>query len=154
MMFKVGSGENIFLWLDNWHPDGVLLDRYGPRIIYEAGSHLNAKLATVIQEKNWYWQAAKSENLVKIQSKLPLVSIDEEDQPIWSISKSGVFNCADSWNAIRTKYLPATWWKLVWFPEAIPKQVFKTWLVACDNLSTGERLLKLGFVGDVLCGFL
>lgn len=68
----------------------MLLERYGPRIIHEARSQLYAKLATVIKEKDWYWQAARSENIVTIQTKLHLVSIEEEDQPIWSISKTGV----------------------------------------------------------------
>jgi hypothetical protein len=26
--FKVGSGRNIFLWFDHWHPFGYLLDKF------------------------------------------------------------------------------------------------------------------------------
>lgn len=44
-------------------------------------------------------------------------------------------------------------WKLVWFAVAIPKQAFIVWLAARDSLITGERLLKWGFKGDVLCAF-
>jgi hypothetical protein len=29
LKFKVGDGNRIFLWLDDWHPDGCLLDKYG-----------------------------------------------------------------------------------------------------------------------------
>jgi hypothetical protein len=50
-LYKVESGENIFLWMDHWHPDGMLLETYGPRIIYGAGSHLNDRLSTVIRDK-------------------------------------------------------------------------------------------------------
>jgi hypothetical protein len=107
----------------------------------------------VTWDKNWYWQAARSDNLVKIQMKLPLVSIEEEDQPTWRISKTGVYTCADTWNAIRTKYPPVMWWKLVRFPEVIPKHAFIARLAAHDNLTTGDRLLKWGFMGDVLCVF-
>jgi hypothetical protein len=49
--------RTFFLWLDHWHPDGILLETYCPRIINDAGSHLNPKMSTVIQDKNWYWQA-------------------------------------------------------------------------------------------------
>jgi hypothetical protein len=79
--------------LDHWHPDGVLLETYGSWIIYEVGSHLYAELSTVIRDKEWYWQAARSDNLVRIQSKRSLVYIEDEDKPIWSISKKEVLNC-------------------------------------------------------------
>jgi hypothetical protein len=77
---------------------------------------LNARLAYVIGGGQWFWQAARSDNIVKIQSKLPLVNIGEMDQAIWGISKSGVYNCADTWRTIWHKQSPAIWWKLVWFP--------------------------------------
>jgi hypothetical protein len=32
-----------------------------------------AKLSSVIKGKEWEWQPARSENLVNIQSKLPMV---------------------------------------------------------------------------------
>jgi len=34
--FKVGDGSGIFLWCDNWHPAGHLLDKYGYRTVYDA----------------------------------------------------------------------------------------------------------------------
>lgn len=89
--FQIGSGEHIFLWLDLWHPDGILVDKYGHRAIYDAGSQTNAKLSSVICYQNWRWPPAKSESLVMIQSQLPLVQIGDHDQPTWSISKTGSY---------------------------------------------------------------
>jgi hypothetical protein len=37
--------------MDHWHPDGSLLETYGPRMIYDAGSHLNARMFIVIRDK-------------------------------------------------------------------------------------------------------
>lgn len=36
LKFQVGDGSNISLWLDNWHPDGILYDKYGFWVIDDA----------------------------------------------------------------------------------------------------------------------
>jgi hypothetical protein len=64
--FKVGDGRKVFLWLDQWHPEGYLLDRYGYRLIYDSGFPLNSRLHAIIKEGNWYWPAARSDALVAI----------------------------------------------------------------------------------------
>ena len=40
--FDVGSGRNIHLWHDCWHPDGVLFLKYGHRIMYDAANSSDA----------------------------------------------------------------------------------------------------------------
>ncbi len=35
VQFKVGDGKSISLWYDWWHPDGVLYDIDGHRIVYD-----------------------------------------------------------------------------------------------------------------------
>jgi hypothetical protein len=46
----VGDGSSIFLWLDWWHPSGILVDKFGFRVVYDAGSILEAKVASVMNE--------------------------------------------------------------------------------------------------------
>jgi hypothetical protein len=70
LKFKVGNGSRIFMWLDVWHPDGCLLDKYGPRTVYEVGNSLDAKLSTIICNGEWYWPHARSDRIVDLQSKL------------------------------------------------------------------------------------
>lgn len=43
--------------------------------MYDAASSVNAKLASVISDRNWDWGHARSEDLVTILSKLPLLEI-------------------------------------------------------------------------------
>lgn len=31
--FEVGDGKNIHMWLDNWHPAGILLEEYSFMVI-------------------------------------------------------------------------------------------------------------------------
>jgi len=50
---------------------GVLIERYGSRVVYDASSGLNSKLSSVLSNGNWCWKPARSEDLVAIQSGLP-----------------------------------------------------------------------------------
>ena len=87
LRFEVGDGENIHLWLDSWHPDGILLGKYGYRAVYDAQSNVEAKLSTVIHNGDWFWRPARSDALVEIQSKLAEVRSGFVDHPIWTVSK-------------------------------------------------------------------
>jgi hypothetical protein len=70
--FEVGNGSRVFLWYDQWHPDGCLLDKYGYRAIniYEAGSNVGARVSSIIRDGDWFWPAAKSDSIVQMQSRL------------------------------------------------------------------------------------
>jgi hypothetical protein len=112
---------DIRLWFDAWHPDGVLYEKYGHRVIYDAHSKLEARLDSVIKDGQWNWRPARLDQLVNIQSKLSLVSFGDKDIPHWSASKSGMYSCSHTWDAIRVKRQIVDWWSLVWFPFSISK---------------------------------
>jgi hypothetical protein len=113
--FSIGRDNRVFLWWDHWHPDGCLLEKYGYRAMYNAGSHVDARVSSIIRNGEWYWPAARSDQLVQIQSRLPEIPIGESDQPIWN-SKKGLYSCADTWEFLREKKPVVTWFKIVWFP--------------------------------------
>ena len=54
LRYDVGTEEHIHLWLDWWHPMGVLFEKFGFRVVYDAHSTLEAKLSSVIQNGNWF----------------------------------------------------------------------------------------------------
>ena len=70
----MGDGANIFWRLDFWSPGGPY-EKFGHRVVYDAASSVNAKLASFISDRNWDWGHARSEDLVTILSKLPLLEI-------------------------------------------------------------------------------
>jgi len=150
---EVGDGKHIHLWIDNWHPSGALVEKYGYRIVYDAQSRLDARLETVLRNGNWCWKPARSDHLVEIQSRLPEVRLGVFDKPIWTISRSGSYTCADTWDFLRQKKIVVEWWSIVWFKFAIPKQAFLLWLTVRNRLTTGDRLLTWGFMGDTQCVF-
>lgn len=64
--FQAGDGSHISLWMDAWHPDGVLFDKYGFRVVYDACSNIEAKLSSVINDGDWNWFPARCDDLVSI----------------------------------------------------------------------------------------
>lgn len=108
---------------DSWHPAGCLFDVYGLWVVYDAGSKLEARLSSMIHERDWFWPPARSENLVAIQRLLPEVAIGDADKPVWN-SKEGCYSCADTWESIRFKLPKVVWWKLIWFSLAVPQHAF------------------------------
>ena len=61
------------LLLSDINPNGVLYQTYEHKIVYDAASNLQAKVSSVIQNKEWCWCPARSEDMVEIQSKLSLI---------------------------------------------------------------------------------
>jgi hypothetical protein len=81
------------------------------------------------------------------------VPIGGIDKHVWSLAKSGVFTCAETWNHLRKKKEAVRWWLLVWHSFDISKQAFIIWLALLNRLTIGDRLLAWGFKGNVNCGF-
>lgn len=92
-MYEVGDGSNISLWMDAWHPDGVLFDKYGFRVVYDACSKIDAKLSSVIKDGDWNWLPARFDDLVSIQSRLPFVKVGLKETALWLPSKNLKFFC-------------------------------------------------------------
>ena len=53
LSFKVGDGSSISLWLEDWHPDGILFDKYGFRVVYDSRIRIDAKLSSVMKNGDW-----------------------------------------------------------------------------------------------------
>jgi hypothetical protein len=96
--------------------------------VYDAGSCLDAQVSSIIRNGDWFWPCARSDILVDIQVKLFEVAIEETDLPVWN-SRSGVYNCFETWDHLRNRQPEVPWSKVFWFSMAIPRQAFMLWLV-------------------------
>ena len=103
LSYEIGDSSSIFLWHDCWHPNGVLYQLYGHRIVLDVASSLCAKVSNVFQNKEWCWRLARSDDLVEVQSKLSLIHLREYDRAIWNQNISGKFTIADTWQHLRMK---------------------------------------------------
>ena len=149
LKFEVGNGDNIYMWLDLLHPARVLIEKYGFKVVYDAQSNIEAKLSSIICNGEWFWRPTRSEALVDIQARLSEVCLGQCDNPVWTVSKKGVYVGLETWETLRKKNAKVIWWKMVSFPLAIPKQTSILWLAMKDRLLTGERLLKWGYKCEV-----
>lgn len=64
--------------LNWWHPNGVLYEKYGHKLVYDAGNKVDAKLSECFKREN----LVLATRVVSIQSKLSMVNIGELDQPV------------------------------------------------------------------------
>jgi hypothetical protein len=76
------------------------------------------------------------------------IPIGEFDKPIWN-SKKGLHSWTETWEFLRQKKKKrpeVTWFKVVWFPLAIPRHAFMLSLVFRGALVTKEKSV----VGDLV----
>ncbi|KAK6290204.1 hypothetical protein POUND7_001745 [Theobroma cacao] len=52
------NGEGTFLWYDAWHLSGLLLDKFGMKLVYDSAISDEAKVANVIKDGHWFWPPA------------------------------------------------------------------------------------------------
>ena len=93
---KIGNGCRTFLWFDNWHPLGPLLDKFGAKNVYDSAIPLHAKVNAIIDGGEWHWPRTNTLEHMEVRSdihSLPPPSASE-DQVNWVPSPSGKFNTA------------------------------------------------------------
>jgi len=138
--------------LDNWHPAGYLLDRFGYRAIYDFGFSIDAKLLNIIRNGERFWPSARSEAIVEIQGSLPNIPFGGYDLPVWE-SRNGKYSCAETWEKLRSKHPVVPWWKPVWFSMAIPRHSFFLWLVFRYAVVAQHKMSAWGYSGPCICLF-
>ncbi|XP_028119112.1 uncharacterized protein LOC114316616 [Camellia sinensis] len=152
--FKLGNGENVFLWHDNWHPFGSLLLRYGPRILYDTNLPDNSKVSSIISNDSWNWPFPNSWEIQEWIAATPpslKPSIDSPDIPVWSLTTDGSFSIYSAWDCWRDKGPKVTWSNLIWGPPVIPRVSFIVWLAIHERLNTGDRLQIFGLLTSPSC---
>ena len=69
--YKVGNGRNVFVWYDNWHDLDPLKLKFGQRLLYDAASCDDARLAEYIIDNRWNMPAPISNALAQIRCHMP-----------------------------------------------------------------------------------
>ena len=155
--YKIGNGNDTWLWVDNWHPHGPLLRRYGPRILYDANSNITARVCDIIRDGNWYMPRALSRDLIAIRDELPLYNPvgGDVDRVDWVLNASKKFSCKSAWENLRRHQAVVPWACILWHKDHIPRASMIAWLACKNRLSTKDRLVRWGMAIDancVLCG--
>ncbi|XP_028118145.1 uncharacterized protein LOC114315743 [Camellia sinensis] len=122
--FKIGNGDNVFLWYDNWHPLGSLWHRFGPRILYDTNLPDSTKVSSIVSNSSWKWPISNSWEIKEWISSTPLSllpSFGSSDTPFWNLAADGNFSIQSAWDCWRDKGPKVTWSKLIWGPPSIPR---------------------------------
>ena len=154
MRFRIGNGENVLLWFDNWHPLGPIVDIMGERVIYDSGLDRMATVATIIEGSSWRWPPARSAALLALAHSMTLDYIPcstREDELIWEEDCRGIFSVRSAWDTMRIRGTVVRWHQIVWFRKAIPRHSFVLWLAIQGGFCTQDRLMDFGTSGCSRC---
>lgn len=66
----IGDGKDTWIWYDKWVTSELLVDMYGMRIIYDAASTKNAKVAVLLSNQGWILPAPISHGLSEFRRML------------------------------------------------------------------------------------
>ncbi len=116
--------------------NGVLYLKYGHRIIYDSASWFEARVDSVLKDKQWHWKPTRLEHLVIVHRNLFLSELKEED---WTASSSAQFVCAATCDALRSKGAKVNWWRLIWFTHHIPRHSFIGWMALQNKHPTKDE---------------
>ncbi|XP_024016526.1 uncharacterized protein LOC112089899 [Eutrema salsugineum] len=128
MRCDIGNGENASFWYDSWTDLGPLISFLGERGPRQLRVRLQDKVIHATSHGEWHLPAARSDQAHALQVTLttisPPSSVRGIDQYLWR-SASGTyvqdFSSKATWNAIRVPAPTVSWYKTVWFKEAIPR---------------------------------
>lgn len=150
----IGNGESIRLWLDVWHPSGVLVKHYGERIRYDSGMNRLSKVKSILYNGEWRHGPLTSHSLMEAWAALQSIerlSPNEGDTIVWKVNSSGSFTTRSSWNLVRDVGNVMDWSKVVWVPNHIPKHSFFVWKTMIKRVLTQSRLCKMGILQTSQC---
>ena len=150
-----GNGCGTFLWFDNWHPLGPLLDKFGSRIVYDSALSLHAKVKEIITDREWHWPRTNTLDLMEVRAEMHSIALpsDSIDTVRWIPSPNGKFSTSHTWDYLRSSSPKVPWYRLIWFPGSFPRHSFIAWLAILNRLSTHDRIFKFtpGPLACVLC---
>ncbi|KAK2662116.1 hypothetical protein Ddye_000690 [Dipteronia dyeriana] len=88
---------------------------------------ISLKVNAIVLNDNWRWPAAMSLDLAKIRSRMPSYNPNStlDDRISWLPSSNGIYSAASAMESLRTPHPLVSWYKIVWFPQNIPRMAIK-----------------------------
>ncbi|GJV55862.1 RNA-directed DNA polymerase, eukaryota, reverse transcriptase zinc-binding domain protein [Tanacetum coccineum] len=145
MQYKFGSRNTISLWHDRWSLL-LALDNIISRIkIYAAGFNNDTALANCIDNEGWKWPTQWFIDHPML-NQYPVPSLEEnmEDKLMWCSNDGSLKNFSTSqvWNDTKRLNNKMEWWKVIWFPQNIPRKAFVLWMASKEKLVTQDKLSR------------
>ncbi|KAK0571729.1 hypothetical protein LWI29_020657 [Acer saccharum] len=102
----IDNGSSTSLWFDNWHPDGPLLLKWSPRVVYDSSLPINAAVNAIVLGDSWRWPAAMSIDLVEIRSRMPTYNPNSKlgDSIRWLPFSNGIYSASSALASLRAPH--------------------------------------------------
>ena len=99
----------------------------------------------IIPHYKWPMEVAhiKTPDLLTLKQAIPNTMVPNptcSEQILWAPSTTGNFSTKSAWLSLRTRRPSVEWYKLIWFPKAIPKCGSILWLAIRGRLGMQDRL--------------
>ncbi|KAJ0926587.1 putative RNA-directed DNA polymerase [Helianthus annuus] len=140
---KIGDMKLTSAWFDKWSVVDPIGNIVTPRMIKQAGFHLDSTVADVVRDGRWTWPLAWLElypALTHVQP--PNLKPNVKDTHVWidNDGKQVTYSAKSVWDTIRNHNHPVPWQNIVWFSQCIPRHAFLMWLVIGERLKTQDKL--------------
>lgn len=150
---RIGNRHSARFWLDNWAPASSITTAQilpGRRF----GIPLTATIASLNREENWRLPPARTETMIEFYAHLTTLQLtDHPDYYEWEIlGATTVRFCTGAlYTYLRGSILEQPWTKAIWFPRAIPRHSFHSWLVYLNRCPTRDRMIQWGIQVSPTC---
>ena len=135
---RLENGRSDRFWSDNWAPLGLvsaLRDSPNSRL----GIPLNAAIASLFRDDHWNLPAVRSEEMLQVCAFLTTIQLTENhDYYEWEIEGkiNSNFCTGEVYTYLRGAIATHSWTKAIWYPHAIPRHSFHSWVVTLNIYPT------------------
>ncbi|CAL8991787.1 unnamed protein product [Prunus brigantina] len=152
MVWRVGNGEHVKFWKDNWVADLPLLQYAGA----QSGIDLDCKVSNFFKE-GW-WDIAKlravlDEVMVQKITCFPVgFGGNSQDAQIWKPTSNGIFTVKSAFQLIHGGSIWSNMcWKGLWSMSIPPKLKVFLWLVFQGKILTNEQRVRRHLAVESSC---
>ncbi|GKD95503.1 RNA-directed DNA polymerase, eukaryota, reverse transcriptase zinc-binding domain protein [Tanacetum coccineum] len=84
MQYEIGDGSKVYLWYDEWHSSGLLINQVTNRDLYDARIPKMISIAEMIKEGVWNWPDDWDSNEFEfIKLRVPHITNAVNDKVMW-----------------------------------------------------------------------
>ncbi|GJW41068.1 hypothetical protein Tco_0066913 [Tanacetum coccineum] len=112
------------MWHDSWSLLPTLNTIVSRRKIYAVGFSNDASVADYIDNNGWKWPAQWFvDHPILNQYTVLILNENIEDKLMWCSKDGSIknFTSYQVWNDIRCLNDKMDWWKVIWFPQNVPR---------------------------------
>ncbi|GJU50290.1 RNA-directed DNA polymerase, eukaryota, reverse transcriptase zinc-binding domain protein [Tanacetum coccineum] len=143
----IESGNETSIWFDNWCSLSPLSNFISHRDLYDARLRGDLRVRDMIVNGQWRWPYEWNEKFPMLKNLVvPTIKNGVNDRIVWhdKFGKDVAFSVSVANRDMNDQGPCVPWWKLIWFPQCIPKHSFILWLAVQNRLTTLDKLKNWG----------